>query len=377
MPRPTQAIVDLAAIRHNLAVVRRLVGPGPKLLVPVKADAYGHGALPVARLCQGLGVDFLGIATVEEGIALREAGIALPLILLGSILPAEAAAVVHHGLTASLSDAGVAEALCQAARQVGVRLPVFVEVDTGMGRVGVHPCEAADRFIVEMARRPELLLRAVFSHFPCADEPDASFAREQLRRLQGVRRGVEAAGVQVPLWSMANSSAVCDLPESHLDLVRPGIMVYGYRPAAGCHAGADLRPAMSLRSGIVFLKRVRQGTSLGYGRTYEVAADNSLVATVPIGYADGYSRALSNRAPVLIGGRRYQVSGRVSMDQITVDLGPDGQAQVGDEVVLFGQQGNATVSAAEVAELLGTIVYEVTCGVSRRVPRAWINAAAE
>jgi alanine racemase len=373
MPRPTQALIDLAAIRHNLAVVRRLVGPAPKLLIPVKADAYGHGAVPVARLCAQLGVDLLGIATVEEGLALREAGIGLPLILLGNILPTEAAAVVRHGLTASLSDADVAAALCRAARQAGQRVPVFVEVDTGMGRVGVHPCEQADRFITDIAGRPELLLQAVFSHFPCADEPDARFAHEQVRRLQAVRSRVEAAGVRVPLWSMANSSAVCDLPTAHLDLVRPGIMVYGYPPSPEARCGADLRPAMSLRSAIVFLKRVRRGTSLGYGRTYEVPVDQSLVATVPIGYADGYARALSNRAPVLIGGRRYRVSGRVSMDQITVDLGPDSQAQVGDEVVLFGQQGPSTVTVTEIAGLLDTIVYEVTCGVSRRVPRAWIH----
>jgi alanine racemase len=373
MPRPTQAIVDLAAIRHNLTVVRRLVGPGPKLLIPVKADAYGHGALPVARLCEQLGVEMLGIATVEEGIALREADLRLPLVLLGNILPSEATAVVRYGLTASLSDAAVADALCAAARQTGERLPVFIEVDTGMGRIGVYPYELAERFIVATAGRPELRLLAVFSHFPSADEADASFAREQVRRLQTVRRGVEAAEVCVPYWSMANSSAVYALPEAHFDLVRPGIMVYGYPPSPDGSAAADLRPAMSLRSAIVFLKRVRRGTSLGYGRTYEVSADDSLVATVPIGYADGYPRALSNRAPVLIGGRRYRVSGRISMDQITVDLGPGGQARVGDEVVLIGRQGDAAVSVAEIADLLGTIVYEVTCGVSRRVPRTWLH----
>lgn len=374
MPRPTQAIVDLAAIRHNLDVVRRLVGPGPKLLVPVKADAYGHGAVPVARLCAHCGVDLLGIATVEEGMALREAEVRLPLVLLGSILPAEATAVVRHDLTASLSDLAIADALGAAARAAGKRAPVFIEVDTGMGRVGVYPWEEAARLIVTTARRPELSLEGVYSHFPGADEPDASFPLEQVRRLQELRTAVEAAGVRVPLWSMANSAAVCTLPMAHLDLVRPGIMVYGYAPSAAAQAVADLRPALSLRSRIVFLKRVRRGTTLGYGRTYDVPADNSLVATVPIGYADGYARALSNRAPVLIGGRRYRVSGRVSMDQITVDLGPDGQAQVGDEVVLIGRQQQASVSASELAELLGTIVYEVTCGLSRRVPRAWLDA---
>jgi alanine racemase len=377
MPRPTQAIVDLAAIRHNLGVVRRLVGSRPKLLVPVKADAYGHGALPVARLCEQLGVDMLGIATVEEGADLRQAGIRLPLVLLGAILPAEATDVVRHGLAASLSDEAVVSALCAAARSRGSRVPVCVEVDTGMGRIGVHPCARAPEFILEVLRQPELHLEIVFSHFPTADAPDRAFAREQVRRLALVRAQVEAAGAKVPLWSIANSSAVCDLPEARLDLVRPGIMTYGCAPSPGCAVAADLRPAMTLRSAIVYLKRAARGTSLGYGRTYEVPEDGSLVATIPIGYADGYARVLSNRAPVLMGGRRYRVSGRISMDQTTVDLGPGGEAQVGDEVVLLGRQGNAAVSADELAELAGTISYEITCGVSRRVPRVWLNAGSD
>jgi alanine racemase len=377
MPRPTQAIVDLGAIRHNLRLVRRLVGPQPRLLVPVKADAYGHGAVPVARLCEQLGAEMLGIATVEEGIALREAGIRLPLVLLGSILPSEVSEVVRHGLSATLSDRAVATALCAAARNAGVRAPVCIEVDTGMGRVGLHPWEQAPEFILDMLRQPELALQIVFSHFPSADGPDRAFAREQMRRFAVIRAQVEADGGRVPFWSMANSSAVCDLPESHLDLVRPGIMTYGCRPSPDCRVADALRPAMVLRSAVVFLKRVRRGTPIGYGGTYQVPHDDSLVATVPIGYADGYPRALSNLGPVLVGGRRYRVSGRVSMDQITVDLGPEGQATVGDEVVLLGSQGQASVSIDELAALLGTISYEITCGFSARVPRVWLAPGEE
>jgi alanine racemase len=377
MPRPTQAIVDLGAIRHNLGVVRRLVGTHPRLLVPVKADAYGHGAVPVARLCEQAGADLLGIATVEEGAALRQAGIGLPLVLLGSILPAEATEVVRHGLTASLGDTAVAATLAAAAREAQTRVPVCIEVDTGMGRAGVHPWQRAAEFILDVHRRPEFLLQAVFSHFPGADEPDRSFAREQLRRLADVRAQVEAAGGQVPLWSMANSSAICDLPEAHLDLVRPGIMTYGYRPSPECRSADQLRPAMTLRSAIGFLKRANRGTPIGYGSTYRVPQDDSVVATIPIGYADGYRRALSNRAPVLVGGRRYLVSGRVSMDQTTVDLGPGAKAAVGDEVVLIGRQQGACVSVEEIASLLGTISYEVTCGIGARVPRVWVDRDAE
>jgi len=374
MPRPTQAIVALDAIRHNLGVVRRLVGPHPRLLVPVKADAYGHGAVPVARVCERARVDMLGIATVEEGIALRDAGIRLPLVLLGSILPAEAAEVVRHELTAALSESGVAAALCDAARRACRQTPVCIEVDTGMGRVGFHPWDRAHEFILDVLRRPELQLQFVFSHFPAADDPARSFAREQVRRFAVVRRKVEKAGGAAALWSMANSAAVCSLPEAHLDLVRPGIMTYGYPPSHDCGVGADLRPAMALHSAIVFTKRVPRGTPLGYGSTYRVEQDDSLVATIPIGYADGYPRALSNRGPVLVGGRRYRVAGRVSMDQTLVDLGPAAQAAVGDEVVLIGRQGDACVSVDEVADLLGTISYEVTCGISRRVPRVWVDS---
>jgi len=372
MPRPTEAVVDLACIRHNLAVVRRAVGPSPRLLVAVKADAYGHGAVPVARLCQAEGVDRFGVATVEEGIELRQAGIDRPIVLLGNVLPDEAAAIVRHGLTASISETGLATAVAAASRQAGRRSPVFVEVDTGMGRVGVHPAEQALGVIIDIARCPDLELDGVFCHFPTADEPDRAFARGQVARLLALRQAVAEAGVRVPLWSMANSSAVCDLPESHLDLVRPGIMVYGYPPGPGCRLADDLRPALSLRTRVVFVKRVRRGTTLGYGRTYAAPVDDSLVATLPIGYADGYPRALSNRAPVLIGGRRYRVSGRVSMDQITVDLGPEARAQVGDEAVLIGRQGDDEIRVEEIAALLGTIPYEVTCGIGRRVPRRWL-----
>lgn len=376
MPRPTTAIIDLAAIRHNLGVVRALVGPRCRILVPVKADAYGHGAIPIARLCAQSGVDMLGIATVEEGAALREAGVRLPLVLLGAVLPAEAPDVVRHDLTASLGDAALAAALRQAARRAGRRVPVCIEVDTGMGRVGVHPWEQAAPFILETLQCPELTLEAVFTHFPNADAPDRAFAREQIRRFRVVRAQVEQAGGLVPLWSMANSTAVCDLPESHMDLVRPGIMTYGYRPSTCCPAAEGLRPAMALHSAIVFTKRVRRGTSLGYGAAYTVPEDHSLVATLPIGYADGYPRALSGRAPVLIGGRRYRVSGRISMDQITVDMGPGAQAAVGDEAVLIGAQGADAITVDELAALLSTIPYEITCGISHRVPRRWVDEPA-
>ena len=371
MPRPTQALISLGALRHNIMQVRARVGARCKILMAVKADAYGHGAVPVSRLARDLGVEMLGVAMLEEGIELREAGIQLPILVLGQLLADDADAAVAHDLTVSVADRALAQALATAAMKRETAARVFVNIDTGMGRVGVHPYTDAVAVVSDLLSVRNLSLDGVFSHFPASDETDKSLAREQVRRLMGIRRSLETQGLSIPIFSMANSAAIFDLPEAYLDMVRPGIMIYGSTGSPCVSDALQLRQAMTLRSAISFLKRVRKGTTLGYGMTYTVPVDDALIATVPIGYADGYSRALSNRAPVLINGERYRVSGRVSMDQITVDLGPTATAQVGDDVVLFGTQADAHIAVEEIAELIGTIVHEVTCGVSKRVPRVW------
>lgn len=373
MPRPTLAVIDLARIRHNILAIRDRVGPNRKILIAVKADAYGHGAVPVSRTAEAVGVDMLGIATVEEGVELRQAGIRLPLLLLGHALPEETHCAVRNGVTVSVCNLDLARAVSSAAGTLGREVGVFVNIDTGMGRVGLYPHTEAVPFLAQVRSLPGLRLDGVFSHFPIADETDKAFSHKQIARLKAAIEAARARGIKVPIVSMANSGAIYDLPESTFDMVRPGIMVYGFKPSPHVSDAFAVEPALTLKSRIVFLKTVRKGTTLGYGRTYSVPRDNSVVATVPIGYADGYNRLLSNRGPVLLGGRRYTVSGRVSMDQITIDLGPGADAHVGDEVVLIGRQATEEIGAQHLADMLGTIVHEVTCSLSKRVPRTWID----
>ena len=377
MPRPTVAVVDLAKVRHNILAIRDRIGPDRKILIAVKADAYGHGAVPVSRMAEAIGVDMLGLATVEEGVELRQAGIRLPMLVLGHILPEEAETAIRHDVTVSVCNLGVARAMSSAGQALGREAGVFVNIDTGMGRVGVYPLTEAAPFLEQVRLLPGLRLDGVFSHFPIADEADKAFSHDQIARLKAVVQAARARGIEVPIVSMANSGALYDLPESTFDMVRPGIMIYGFRPSPHVSDAFTVEPAMTLKSRIVFLKTVDKGTTLGYGRTYSVPRDRSVVATVPIGYADGYNRLLSNRGPVLVGGCRYTVSGRVSMDQITIDLGPEADARVGDEVVMIGRQGEEEIGAQEIADMLGTIVHEVACAVSKRVPRTWIDSDAE
>lgn len=376
MTRPTQAVIDLGRIRRNLLTIRDLVGPTRKILVAVKADAYGHGAVPVARTALQADMDQFGVATVAEGVELRQAGIRQPVVILGHILPAAAAAAVAHGITITVATRELAGAAAAAARAAGRRAAVVAHIDTGMGRIGLPSGPQALAFIAELVRNPDLVLSAVFSHFPTADEADKTFCQIQLDRFRALQTGLDRAGIAVPPFSIANGAAVLDLPDAYLDLVRPGIIVYGLRPSPHVSESARLEPALTWKTRVVFTKRAAAGTTLGYGRAYTVAADDSLVATLPVGYADGYSRILSNRGPILINGRRYRVSGRVSMDQLTVDLGPDGQCRVGDEAVLLGSQGAAQITAAEVAAAADTIVYEIMSRIASRVHRVWIEPDA-
>lgn len=373
MPRPTKAVVDLDCIAHNIHAVRHHIGSRPALMIPVKADAYGHGAVPVARLCESLGVEYLAVASVEEGAELRDAGITLPTVILGGILPSEAQSAVDLDLTASVCDDVLGKALSGAALSAGKTVPVFINIDTGMGRVGCHPWEHGAHFVHSVQQLPGIAVQGVFSHFPASDAADRTFAERQLQRFAQVRRQVGEAGLHVKHWSIANSGAIYNLPRSFLTLVRPGIMIYGYPPSPHCRTDIPLRTAMTFTSAVVFSKRVRRGTTLGYGRTYRVPVDDSLVVTVPVGYADGYLRCLSNRAPVLIGGLRQRIAGLISMDQLTIDLGPDAMARIEEPVVLFGRQGDAFIGADELADLAGSIVNEILCALSRRVPRVYVG----
>lgn len=368
--RPTHAEIDLAAIRHNIRQIRTAVGPVVKLMAVVKANAYGHGAVKVSRAALEAGADCLAVAIPEEGAELRAAGLAVPIFVLGLTLPEQAKLVVDYHLTAAVATMDSIRALSHAARDAGRRCRIMLKVDTGMGRVGIAPVQA-EEFRQYIQASPGVELAGVFTHLAAADAADKAHAAKQLAGFGSV---IERLGAKCNLTyiSAANSATVIDLPKGHFNTVRPGIILYGLPPSHDMHASLDLRPAMAFKTRVVFVKEVPAGTTVSYGCTF--ATDRgTFLATLPVGYADGYSRHLSNKASVLIGGKRRPVVGRVCMDQVVVDAGPEGDVSVGDEAVLVGRQGKDEITLTELADLAGTINYELACAVSARVPRVYLN----
>lgn len=366
----THARVHLGNIRDNLRAIRAAVGTGRKVLIAVKANGYGHGAVEISRMAEATGTaDWLGVATVPEGRELREAGLRLPILKLGPTFPWEMKAAVEAGITLAVCSReeaeGVARAVCEAGRPASVHL----KVDTGMGRVGVSPAEAPAlaRFVVDL---PGVVLEGVFTHLPESDVADVAYTREQILRFRTTAGLVQEAARRRLVIHCANSGAVLGHDSAWLDMVRPGIMIYGFRPDPETPATIPLKPGMSLLTRVSFVKKIARGTAVGYGRTWVAPADTTL-ATIPAGYADGFNRLFSNRGRVLIGGRSYPLVGRVCMDQSMVDLGPETDVKVGDEVVLMGRSGEAEIPCEEWAEKLGTITYEVTCQVNSRVVRLY------
>jgi alanine racemase len=370
--RPAWAEVDLAAVRHNVGVLRRLAAPAVVCAV-VKADGYGHGAIPVARAALEAGAGLLAVALVEEGLVLREAGIDAPIVLLSEPPVASAPEVVAAGLTPTLYTVEGIDAFAAAAAAAssadGAPVDVQLKVDTGMHRVGAAPGD-----VVDLARRidadPHLRLAAVWTHFAVADDPaQAETTATQERRFAEACAAIEAAGIAVPARHAANSAGTIHTG-AHLDIVRPGLAVYGYSPDPSRPVD-ELRPVLALKAEVSYVKDLDAGERLSYGLRYELT-ERSTIATVPLGYADGLPRRLGETGgEVLIGGRRRPIAGTVTMDQILVDCGPAGEAGVrrGDEVVLLGAQGGERITADEWAARLGTISYEVLCGIGPRVPR--------
>jgi alanine racemase len=372
--RPAWAEIDLGAIRHNASVLSEVAAPAG-LCAVVKAAGYGHGAVPVAEAALGGGATHLAVALVEEGRQLRDGGITAPILVLSQPVPAAMPEVVAAELTPSLyTDEGI-EALVAAVQTARRRapLPVHVKVDTGMHRVGAAPDDAV-RLARRVAACPELTLEGVFTHLAVADEIDDPYTDGQLDRFDRVVADLASVGIRPPLLHAANSAGALFHPRSRYDLVRCGIALYGLSPAAETCDQADvvrLRPALSLRARVSHVKEVEAGSRLSYGLRYRVA-ERSVIATVPLGYADGVTRSLAGAGgEVLIGGRRYPLGGTVTMDQILVDCGPGADVAVGDEVALIGRQGDEELGAWEWARRTGTVAYEVVCGVSVRVPRTY------
>ncbi len=368
--RATVATIDLAAIAYNIQQVKQRVHPAQVMAV-VKANAYGHGAIPVAETALHAGATYLGVALVEEGIEIRHWGITAPILVLGGFFPDQIPAFLANDLEFTLYSEENLAALRQAAKALPQKPRVHVKIDTGMGRVGVST-EQAEQFVTALARTKEIELVGLYTHFATADENDKGYANWQLQCFREVIDKLERQGIQIPLKHAANSGAILDLPDSYFNMVRPGIMIYGYYPSPTTSESLLLRPAMTLKSRVLFVKEVAASTSISYGRKF-ITQQSTRIATVPLGYADGYNRLLFNRSKVAIAGQIHPVVGRVCMDQILVDVGLDSPVAVGDEVVLFGPGYGREVSVTRICELLETIPYEVCCWVSYRVPRVFLN----
>ena len=369
--RPTRIRVDLDAITHNFRALQAHAGV-PAMAI-IKANAYGHGLVPVGRHLQAIGAGQLGVAFLEEGLALRQAGVTLPILVMGGIFGPQAAALIASDLEITVSSLDKLRQVEAAAESLGRQATIHLKIDTGMERIGVHSYSAGP--LVEAAARSRWCrLKGVYSHLACADDPGSDMTRRQLERFAEACAHFERIGAPMPLRHLANSGGVLHFPGTHLDLVRPGISLFGVLPDPASRDTVGLRPALSLVSQVVYFKVVRAGNPVSYGATWAPPADTRVV-TIPIGYGDGFPRALSSRGQVLIRGQRHPIVGRICMDQFMVDIGPAGTAYNEDEVVLIGRQGEQAIRCEDVAVAAGTIPYEILVGLNTRIPREYAGGA--
>jgi alanine racemase len=349
--------------------VRRIAGKDVKMMIVVKANAYGHGTVEVSEVLERMGVDYLGVATTDEAIRLRDHGIKTPVLILGSVLPSELKIAIDNDITLTLcSDDLLGEIKKIAAG--GTKAKVHIKVDTGMGRIGVWHEDALD-FVKKVSREKNIILEGIYTHFSSAGRDDF-FTNYQIESFEKLLSQIEKQWIKIPLRHAANSIATVDFKRSHLNLIRPGLIIYGMYPKHTFPKLIKLKPALSLKTRIVFIKDTPPGRSISYGRTF-ITQKFTKIATLPIGYADGYGRNLSNRAQVLVRGHLAPVIGKVTMDQTMIDVGHIKGAKLGDEVVLIGRQGREEIRTENLARLAGTIAYEVVCSISNRVPRIYKN----
>lgn len=365
--RPTFVEVDLARLTQNFRAIKSHVGPA-KVMAILKANAYGHGLVETARHLVAIGADYLGVAFLEEGILLREEGITAPILVLGGIMGNQVPLFLDYDLALTASSLEKLEQIQQVARARNTVARVHIKIDTGMERIGVHYYSAEPLLEASLAC-DHCQVEGIYSHFANADAADLSSARLQLARFQEVLTFYEERGLELPLRHIANSGAILQLPEAHLDMVRAGILLYGVYPSQDVPSTIDVRPALAWKSHVVYFKVVKPGHPVSYGSTWQ-SEEMVRVVTVPVGYGDGYFRSLSNRASVLIRGKRYPVVGRVCMDQTMVNIGWE-TAYNGDEVVLLGEQDEEAITAVDLAEWAGTIPYEVLTNINTRVPRIY------
>lgn len=362
--------VDLDNFAKNWEEIKKIVGPGVKILQVVKADAYGHGSIEIAKVALQNGAYYLGVANADEGMQLRISGISAPILILSPSPAGEIRDIIKYNLIPSISDISFARDLQKACVKAGICIPVHVEVDTGMGRGGILHYEAF-KVIREIADMPNLTLEGIFTHLS-SSEIRAEYNVYQWELFKNVLRKLRENNINIPIKHMSNSGAILNYPEFNLDMVRPGLMTYGIYPSLETKDRARLHPVMAFKTRVVLIKDFPKGYSIGYSRTY-ITEKPSRIATIPVGYGDGYGVILSNAGEVLIRGKRAPVVGRVSMDMCTVDVSHIPDCVVGDEVVLMGSQGNEAISAYDIAHRVKTITYEILCTLGKRAPRVFLQ----
>jgi alanine racemase len=369
--KPNWVEIDLDAIAHNCREIKQWIGDKTELAAVIKGNAYGHGIAMVAKTALENGATRFAAARVDEGIVVRKAGIEAPILVLGYVPAEEMEAVVKWRITPPIMHWHTAKALSEISCAQGVVTPVHVKVDTGMGRFGLLPNEVVD-FVKRLIELPGIQLEGLYTQFAVADEADTRYTYQQWDVFQRVLKDLEEAGIHIPIRHVCNSAATLNFPEMHLEMVRCGTAIYGHYPSPVTNHSVPLRPAMTLKSRVARIRTLPPGSSISYGRTYTTTRPTT-VALVPIGFGDGLSRQLSNKGSVLIRGKRAPIVGRVCMDQCIVDVSGIPEVQQDDEVVLFGRQGGAEITAEELASLMDSINYVVLEGVSARVPRVYLK----
>lgn len=366
------AEINLDAIGNNIREIRKLIKPETQLLSVIKADAYGHGAEEVAKVCLYNGSDQLAVATCDEGVQVRQWSIQVPVLILGNTVEGQLETVINNNLTQAVFRYETAKLMSDLAVKLNKTALIHIKIDTGMSRIGFLPTDDSIEEIEKIFALPNLKVTGVFTHFATADEKDKTFTKVQYKRFRFVTDALNQRGHTDFIRHCANSGAILDMPELQLDMVRAGIIIYGMYPSTEVTHPINLIPAMSLKSQISYVKYLEENVSIGYGRTFFTTCKTK-VATIPIGYADGYSRAFSNKARVIINGQYAPVIGNVCMDQMMVDVTNIADAQDGDSVIIMGSDGKNTVSAEELASIAGTINYEIVCDVGKRVPRVYVK----
>lgn len=367
--RPTKVEVDLSVLKNNFLNIKQHVSPS-KVNIVLKANAYGHGLVRVARLLEELKVDYISVAVVEEAILLRESGIKLPVLVLGGIWGNQIPLFIKHDLTITASSILKIKQIDEIAENMKKKAKVHIKIDTGMERLGVHYYNS-DSFLEEVYKCKNIEVTGIYSHFANADSTDLTHSNLQLSRFKEVITFFDKHSIEPPVRHFANSGAVLQLPGSYFDMVRPGILFFGVYPSKELPRSVKVSPALTWKSMVVYFKVIKPGHPVGYGLTWSTDK-NTRAVTVPVGYGDGYFRSMSSKAEVLIGGSKYPVIGAISMDQIIVNIAQS-SAYNGDEVILLGKDGDNSITAGDLAEWAGTIPYEILTNINTRVPRIYIN----